>query len=101
MRRSFELCIEAGAHLISIESIGGKELHDPGLMYGDIRAIIFALGVLAPRDTAWLWDQISAMCAQKGRSLPAGDSACGFANTAMQLAHQHMLPEVLAAVVRT
>jgi len=100
VKRSFELCIEAGAHLISIESIGGKELHDPGLMYGDIRAIIFALGVLAPRDTAWLWDQISAMCAQKGSSIPAGDSACGFANTAMQLAHQHMLPEVLAAVVR-
>ena len=100
VKRSFELCIEAGAHLVSIESIGGKELHDPGLMYGDIRAILFALGVLAPRDTAWLWDQISAMCAQSGSSIPAGDSACGFANTAMQLAHQHMLPEVLAAVVR-
>lgn len=100
LQRSFELCIDAGAHLISIESIGGKELHDPGLMYGDLRAIIFALGVLAPRDTAWLWDQIAAMCARNGHSIPAGDSACGFANTAMQLAHQHMLPEVLAAVVR-
>jgi methanol--5-hydroxybenzimidazolylcobamide Co-methyltransferase len=32
--------------------------------------------------------------------IPGGDSACGFANTAMQLAHQKMLPEVLAAVVR-
>jgi methanol--5-hydroxybenzimidazolylcobamide Co-methyltransferase len=32
--------------------------------------------------------------------VPGGDSACGFANTAMQLAHQKMLPEVLAAVVR-
>ena len=31
LKRSFELCIEAGAHLISIESIGGKELHDSGL----------------------------------------------------------------------
>jgi methanol--5-hydroxybenzimidazolylcobamide Co-methyltransferase len=100
VRRSFELCIEAGAHLVSIESVGGKELHDPGLMYGDIRAIVFALGVLAPRDTAWLWDRITAMCAANGNSIPAGDSACGFANTAMQLAHQHMLPEVLAAVVR-
>ena len=88
VKRSFELCIEAGAHMVSIESIGGKELHDPGLMYGDIRAIVFALGVLAPRDTAWLWDQISAMCAANGSSIPAGDSACGFANTAMQLAHQ-------------
>ena len=100
LQRSFELCIEAGAHLISIESIGGKELHDPGLLYGDIRAIVFALGVLAPRDTSWLWDRISALCARPGTSIPAGDSACGFANTAMQLAHQHMLPEVLAAVVR-
>jgi methanol--5-hydroxybenzimidazolylcobamide Co-methyltransferase len=100
LKRSFELCVEAGAHLVSIESIGGKELHDNGLMYGDIRAIIFALAVLAPRDTAWLWDQISAICAANGRAIPAGDSACGFANTAMQLANQHMLPEVLAAVVR-
>ncbi len=100
LKRSFELCIEAGAHLISIESIGGKELHDPGLMYGEIRTIIFALGVLAPRDTSWLWDQISALCGRNGRAIPAGDSACGFANTAMQLANQHMLPQVLAAVVR-
>jgi methanol--5-hydroxybenzimidazolylcobamide Co-methyltransferase len=29
-----------------------------------------------------------------------GDSACGFANTAMQLASQGMLPEVLATVIR-
>jgi len=100
LRRSFELCIGAGAHLLSIESIGGKELHDSGLMYGDLRAMVFALGVLAPRDMAWLWDQISALCAKDRRAHPAGDSACGFANTAMQLAHQRMLPEVLAAVVR-
>jgi methanol--5-hydroxybenzimidazolylcobamide Co-methyltransferase len=40
------------------------------------------------------------MCAQSGHAVPGGDSACGFANTAMQLAHQKMLPEVLAAVVR-
>jgi methanol--5-hydroxybenzimidazolylcobamide Co-methyltransferase len=99
LKRSFEHCIAAGAHLISIESIGGKELHDPGLMYGDVRTIIFALGALAPRDTAWLWDQITAMCRGTG-AIPAGDSACGFANTAMQLAHQKMLPETLAAVVR-
>jgi methanol--5-hydroxybenzimidazolylcobamide Co-methyltransferase len=99
LKSSFELCIAAGAHLISIESIGGKELHDPGLMYGDLRAIVFALGCLAPRDTAWLWTQIAAMC-DGTSAIPAGDSACGFANTAMQLAHQKMLPETLAAVVR-
>jgi methanol--5-hydroxybenzimidazolylcobamide Co-methyltransferase len=32
--------------------------------------------------------------------IPGGDTACGFGNTAMQLAHQGMLPEVLAAVDR-
>ena len=100
LRKSFELCIEAGADIVSIESVGGKELHDRGLMYADMRAIVFALGVLAPRDMAWLWDRISAMCASGGRAIAGGDTACGFANTAMQLAHQKMLPEVLAAVVR-
>ena len=99
LRRSFELCIEAGAHIVSIESVGGKEVHDPGLMYGDIRSIAFALGVLAPRDVAWLWTQITRMCDGRG-AVPGGDTACGFGNTAMQLAHQKMLPEVMAAVVR-
>jgi methanol--5-hydroxybenzimidazolylcobamide Co-methyltransferase len=100
LRRSFELCVAAGADILSIESIGGKELHDEGLMYGDFRAIVCALGVLAPRDMAWLWDRIAEACAASPRAISGGDTACGFANTAMQLAHQKMLPEVLAAVVR-
>jgi methanol--5-hydroxybenzimidazolylcobamide Co-methyltransferase len=99
LRRSFELCISAGADIISIESIGGKEVHDQALMYGEVEGILFALGVLAPRDMSWLWDRIVEFCAGT-RAVAGGDSACGFANTAMQLAHQKMLPEVLAAVVR-
>jgi methanol--5-hydroxybenzimidazolylcobamide Co-methyltransferase len=99
LQRSFALAIEAGADIVSIESVGGKEVHDQGLMYGDIPAIVLALGVLAPQDVGWLWEQIAALCAG-GRCIPGGDTACGFANTAMQLAHQKMLPEVLAAVVR-
>ena len=98
--RSFELSIQEGADIVSIESIGGKEIHDRALMYGDLRAIILALGVLAPRDVAWLWRQIVGLCPAGGAVIPGGDSACGFANTAMQLAHQKMLPETLAAVVR-
>jgi methanol--5-hydroxybenzimidazolylcobamide Co-methyltransferase len=97
---SFALCVEAGADILSIESVGGKEVHDEALLYGDVRGIVFALGVLAPRDTAWLWDRIATLCASHGRAVPGGDTACGFANTAMQLAHQKMLPEVLAAVDR-
>src|SRR5271157_2249236 len=101
LRRSFELCRDAGADILSIESVGGKEVHDQALMYGNIPGIIFALGVLAPRDMAWLWDNISSICSRGDRMVvPGGDTACGFANTAMQLAHQKMLPEVLAAVVR-
>jgi methanol--5-hydroxybenzimidazolylcobamide Co-methyltransferase len=99
LSKSLERNIVAGADIISIESVGGKEVHDQGLLYGDLRAVVFALGVLAPRDMAWLWTHICEMCAEGG-VVPGGDSACGFANTAMQLAHQKMLPEVLAAVVR-
>lgn len=101
LHRSFELCSQAGADIISIESVGGKEVHDQALMYGDLRSMVFALGVLAPRDMEWLWKEIAGLCAAPGsHAVPGGDSACGFANTAMQLAHQKMLPEVLAAVVR-
>ncbi len=97
--QSFEQCAAAGAHVLSIESVGGKEVHDEALLYGDIEGVIFALGVLAPRDMEFLWEKIVTTCA-KHNVVPGGDSACGFANTAMQLAGQGMLPEVLASVVR-
>ena len=96
---SLACCARAGADLLSIESVGGKEVHDKSLLYGDVHGIIFALGVLAPRDMEFLWDAIVRICNETG-VVPAGDSACGFANTAMQLSGQGMLPEVLAAVVR-
>jgi methanol--5-hydroxybenzimidazolylcobamide Co-methyltransferase len=100
VKRSFELCADAGAHILSIESVGGKEVHDEALLYGDVRGLAFALGVLSCRDMAWLWDQIVGVCRARHGVIPGGDTACGFANTAMQLAHQGMLPEVLAAVDR-
>jgi methanol--5-hydroxybenzimidazolylcobamide Co-methyltransferase len=97
--QSFEQCAAVGAHVLSIESVGGKEVHDEALLYGDIEGVIFALGVLASRDMEFLWEKIVATCS-KHNVVPGGDSACGFANTAMQLAGQGMLPEVLASVVR-
>jgi methanol--5-hydroxybenzimidazolylcobamide Co-methyltransferase len=100
LRRSLELCAQAGADILSIESVGSKEVHDQALMFGDFPGIVFALGILAPRDMAWLWSEIVSICAAHPGVIPGADSACGFANTAMQLAHQKMLPEVLAAVVR-
>jgi methanol--5-hydroxybenzimidazolylcobamide Co-methyltransferase len=98
--RSFERTAEAGADILSIESIGGKEVHDKALVVADIPGIAFALGVLSPRDMAYLWERIREICWRNPGVVPGGDSACGFANTAMQLAGQKMLPEVLAAVVR-
>jgi methanol--5-hydroxybenzimidazolylcobamide Co-methyltransferase len=68
-------------------------------MYGDMAGAIFGLGVLAPRDMEFLRDQIVRTCTAH-KSIAGGDSACGFANTAMQLASQGMAPEVFAAVIR-
>jgi methanol--5-hydroxybenzimidazolylcobamide Co-methyltransferase len=96
---SLASCAASGAHILSIESVGGKEVHDQAMMYGDVRGIIFALGILAPRDMKMLWDEIVSICSFH-HVIPGADSACGFANTAMQLASQSMLPEVLASVVR-
>ena len=98
--RSFELSARAGADILSIESLGGKEVHDKALVIADIRAIVFALGALALRDMAWLWGRIREVCERRLGVVPGGDSACGFANTAMQFAGRKTLSEVLAAVVR-
>ncbi len=99
LMESFEQCAVAGADILSIESVGAKEVNDEAMMRGDIGGIMFALGVLAPNDMEFLWDHILAVCSAH-EVVPGGDSACGFANTAMQLSSQGMLPEVLAAVVR-
>jgi methanol--5-hydroxybenzimidazolylcobamide Co-methyltransferase len=99
LESSIVACARAGADVLSIESVGGKEVHDQALLYGDVPGVMFALGVLAPRDMEFLWGAIVRICNENG-VVPGGDSACGFANTAMQLASQGMLPEVLAAVIR-
>jgi methanol--5-hydroxybenzimidazolylcobamide Co-methyltransferase len=99
MLTAFERCAEAGADILSIESTGGKEVNDHALVQGDMEGIAFALGVLAPRDMEWLWAAIVDI-AHRHKVVPGGDTACGFGNTAMQLAHQELLPKVLAAVVR-
>lgn len=99
MIESWRRCARSGADLLSIESVGGKEVHDQALLNGDIAGIAFSLGILAARDMEWLWGELVKAAESEGR-IAAGDSACGFANTAMQLAHQKMLPESLAAVVR-
>jgi methanol--5-hydroxybenzimidazolylcobamide Co-methyltransferase len=99
MVHSFDLCAEAGADMVSIESTGGKEIHDEALLNGDLAGALFALGVLACRDMAFLWDMIVDVAARRG-VIAAGDSACGFGNTAMVLAEGGYIPRVWAATIR-
>ncbi|MFN4179530.1 MAG: methyltransferase MtaB domain-containing protein, partial [Armatimonadota bacterium] len=99
MLRAFELCADAGADILSIESTGGKEVSDRALVEGDIEGLMFAMGVLAPRDMEFLWGHIVDI-ANRYNVIAGGDTACGFANTAMQLSHQGLIPKVLAAVMR-
>ncbi len=99
MLESFDRCAEAGADILAIESTGGKEVSDQALLEADLDGLAYALGVLAPRDMGFLWDHITAIARDHG-IVSGGDTACGFGNTAMQLAHQGMLPKVLAAIVR-
>src|SRR5450759_2965081 len=99
MLRSFDLCARAGADFLSIESTGGKEIHDEAILNGNLELSVFALGAVSSRDMAFLWDHITEIAARYGAK-PAGDSACGFANTAMMLAEQHYIPRVWAAAIR-
>lgn len=99
MLSSFDGCAAAGAELLSIESVGGKEVHDEALMMGDLRGVLFGLCVLGVRDMRFLWAELIRTARRHGVH-GAGDTACGFANTAMVLAEQKMIPRVFAAVVR-
>ena len=89
----------AGADLIAIESTGGKEVCDEALISCDLRTVVFALGILGARDMEFLWKEIVGRC-EGTKMVPSGDSACGFANTAMVLADQNMIPQIFAALVR-
>jgi methanol--5-hydroxybenzimidazolylcobamide Co-methyltransferase len=99
MLATFEQSAAAGAELLSIESVGGKEVHDVALQYCDIRGCIFSLCVLGVRDMRFLWSRIVDI-ARRHKVHPAGDTACGFGNTAMVLAERNMIPKTFAAVVR-
>lgn len=89
----------AGGDLLSIESTGGKEIHDDALMMCDLKTSMFALTVLGVRDMQFLWSHIVAI-AKKNNKIAAGDTACGFGNTAMVLAEKQFIPKTFAAIVR-
>jgi methanol--5-hydroxybenzimidazolylcobamide Co-methyltransferase len=99
MMELFEQGMIEGGDLLSIESTGGKEVSDEALMMCDIKGIVFALAVLGVRDMQFLWGKIVSLANKHGK-IAAGDSACGFANTAMVLAEKKYIPRVFAALVR-
>lgn len=99
MLETFEGCANTGADFLAVESVGGKEAHDEAIMYCDIAKSVFALSVLSCTDMKKLWTEIVAI-ADKTGTIASGDTACGFANTAMVLADRNYVPKVFAATVR-
>lgn len=99
MMATFEGSAALGAELLSIESTGGKEVSDDALTMCDLPGILFALCSLGVRDMRFLWTELGKIAGPHGAQL-AGDTACGFANTAMVLAEKKYIPRVFAAVVR-
>lgn len=99
MLKTFDGCAAAGAELLSIESVGGKEVHDEALTTGDLAGCIFGLCIMGVRDMQFLWEHLASI-AKSHQAHCAGDTACGFGNTAMVLAEQKLIPRVFSAVVR-
>jgi len=99
MLETFERCANAGADLLAIESVGGKETHDEAVISCDIQKSIFALSVLGCKDMNILWSSIADIARRTG-TVASGDTACGFGNTAMVLADRKYIPKVFAATVR-
>jgi methanol--5-hydroxybenzimidazolylcobamide Co-methyltransferase len=77
MLELFDSSAGAGAELLCIESVGGKELHDDALLNGDIAASIFSLCILGARDMEFLWNRLDGIVKRHG-VVCAGDTACGF-----------------------
>jgi methanol--5-hydroxybenzimidazolylcobamide Co-methyltransferase len=98
---SFEECSKY-ADVVSIESMGGKEIFDHAIIRNDIGGILFGIGVLGAIDMEWMWNQIVAIC-KKNNCIPGGDTNCSEANTAMFMAGgmtSKDVPHVIAALAR-
>lgn len=98
---SFNECAKY-ADIVSIESMGGKEIFDHAIIRNDIAGILFGIGVLGAIDMEWMWDQIVAI-AKKNNCIAGGDTNCSEANTAMFMAGgmtSKDVPHVIAALSR-
>jgi len=98
---SFKECAKH-ADVVSIESMGGKEIFDHAIIRNDIAGIIFGIGVLGAIDMEWMWNQIVAI-AKENNCIPGGDTNCSEANTAMFMAGgmtSKDVPHVIAGLSR-
>jgi methanol---5-hydroxybenzimidazolylcobamide Co-methyltransferase len=98
---SFKECTKY-ADIVSIESMGGKEIFDHAIIRNDITGILFGIGVLGSIDMEWMWDQIVAI-AKANNCIAGGDTNCSEANTAMFMAGgmtSKDVPHVIAALAR-
>lgn len=98
---SFGECAK-NADIISIESMGGKEIFDFALIRNDIAGLLFGQAVLGGLDMEWMWTQIVEV-AKKNNCIAGGDTNCSEANTAMFMAGGFLskdVPHTLAALSR-
>jgi methanol--5-hydroxybenzimidazolylcobamide Co-methyltransferase len=85
IEESMEACAANGASDLCIETMGGKSASDYGISRGDIKAVLFGIGVLGSIDMEYMWKRIVKIC-QKYDCRPGGDTDCAQANTAMFMA---------------
>jgi methanol---5-hydroxybenzimidazolylcobamide Co-methyltransferase len=82
LMESFEEVAANGADLLSIESMGGKEVFDYSILRNDVPGMLYAIGCLGTMDMDFIWQEISSV-AKKHGVVSAGDTDCSEANTAM------------------
>ena len=102
MDESFEACAENGTSILCVETIGGKVVSDYGISRGDIRAILYGIGLLGSIDMEYMWTKISDIASHHD-CVPGGDTDCAQANTAMFLGGgltSKNVSHTLAAVAR-
>ena len=85
LMEAFEECAKAGADILAIESMGGKEVFDYAILRNDMAGILFGIGVLGSMDMEMIWQDITAI-AKKTGTVSSGDTDCAQANTAMFIA---------------
>ncbi|HJX24376.1 MAG TPA: methyltransferase MtaB domain-containing protein [Candidatus Bathyarchaeia archaeon] len=102
MWEAFEASAENGADVLSIESLGGKDVFDYAVTRQDVAGVLFSVGVLGSMDMDFLWKEIVNISTHH-KVVPGGDTDCSQSNTAMMLAGgllNNELPHSFAAIIR-